>query len=70
MKLIKQSRAGLLVEDYGLALREAVQYLGEQYAVAVPVKSQPTYASVHGFFREERSWNQVVRKRRPVTSWH
>ena len=62
MKLINQSRARLPVEDYSLALRKAVQWLGERYVLAVPVKPVTTTATDHDFFRETRSWNQPVRR--------
>ena len=63
MKLINQSRARLPVEDYSLALRKAVQWLGERYVLAIPVKPATTGATDHGFFRETRPWNQPVGKR-------
>jgi hypothetical protein len=63
VKLNNQSRPRLPIEDYSLALRKAVQWLGKRYVLAVPVKPLTTCATDHGFFRETRPWNQPVRKR-------
>ncbi len=40
MKVINQSRSSLPVEDYSVAVRKAIQWLGERYLLAVPVKSR------------------------------
>jgi hypothetical protein len=64
VKLIYQSQPRLPIEDYSLALRKAVQWLGERYVLAVPVKPRTTTgATDEGFFRERRPWNQPVRRR-------
>jgi hypothetical protein len=40
MNAINQSRSSLPVEDYSVAVRKAIQWLGERYLLAVPVKSR------------------------------
>ncbi len=40
MKVINQSRSSLPVQDYSVAVRKAIQWLGERYLLAVPVKSR------------------------------
>ncbi len=40
MKVINQSRSSFPVEDYSVAVRKAIQWLGERYLLAVPVKSR------------------------------
>jgi hypothetical protein len=40
MSAINQSRAALPVEDYSVAVRKAIQWLGKRYLLAVPVKSR------------------------------
>jgi hypothetical protein len=63
MKLINRSLPRLPVEDYSLALRKAVQWLGERYVLAVPVKPRTADATDHAFFLKRRPWNQLVRGR-------
>jgi|HubBroStandDraft_1064217.scaffolds.fasta_scaffold867089_2 hypothetical protein len=63
MKMTNQSRPRLPTEDYSLALRNAVKWLGDRYLLAVPVKARTTAAGEHRFFLESRPWNQQVRRR-------
>jgi|HubBroStandDraft_1064217.scaffolds.fasta_scaffold132957_2 hypothetical protein len=56
MKLINDKRPRLPIEDYSIALRKAIAWLGERYVPAVPVKPRMTDPSDHAFFCESRPW--------------
>lgn len=62
MKLINESRPRLPLEDYSIALRKAINWLGERYVLAVPVKPHTPNASDYAFFRERRPWNKLHRR--------
>jgi hypothetical protein len=73
VKLINQSWPRLPIEDYSLALRKAVQWLGERYVLAVPVKPRRTDATDHGFssrrVRQDVTPNQrVLTRHGPIQS--
>ena len=60
MKLSKQDRASLPVEDYSRALRSAVAWLGDRYLLAVPVKARPVEPAASRYFGEGRRWHERV----------
>ena len=60
MKLTKQDRAPLPVEDYSRALRNAVAWLGDRYLLAVPVKAHPVERPASRYFGEAARWHERV----------
>jgi hypothetical protein len=60
MKLSKQDRARLPVEDYSRALRSAVAWLGERYLLAVPVKARHIDHAASRYFGQARRWHERV----------
>jgi hypothetical protein len=55
MKLMTQDRPRLPVEDYSVALRNAVSWLGKRYLLAEPVKARPVDQRPPRYFRSENT---------------
>jgi hypothetical protein len=53
MKLINDKRPRLPIEDYSIALRKAIAWLGERYVLAIPVEPGITDASDHTLMSRE-----------------
>jgi hypothetical protein len=71
MKLINDKRPRLPIEDYSIALRKAIAWLGERYVLAIPVEPGITDPSDHTFFRETAHGTRaasLVQNMPPATS--
>jgi hypothetical protein len=63
MKLMNQNRPRLPIEDYTLAIRNAVDWLGDRYLLAAPIKARPTAPTERRFYGEEQRWHPQLRER-------
>ena len=60
MKLISDNRPTLPVEDYSVALRNAIQWLAERYLLAVPVKARVPQEKGRRYFLDRQPWNHLA----------
>jgi hypothetical protein len=60
MKLLTQDRPKLPVEDYSVALRNAVSWLGKRYVLAEPLKARPLDQRPPRYFGERKRWHERV----------
>jgi len=60
MKLMTQDRPRLPVEDYSVALRNAVSWLGKRYLLAEPVKAHSIAQKLPIYFAEQEHWHDRV----------
>jgi hypothetical protein len=58
MKLMTQERSRLPVEDYSVALRNAIAWLGRRYVLAEPVKARTGENRQPHYFGERPQWHQ------------
>jgi hypothetical protein len=65
MKLVNHKPPRLPIDDYSIALRNAIAWLGDRYVLAVPVKPRMTDPSDYIFFCESRPW--ITRSRTGTT---
>jgi hypothetical protein len=63
MKLLTQERSRLPVEDYSVALRNAISWLGSRYLLAVPVKARASNQREPRYFGERPQWYKHVNER-------
>jgi hypothetical protein len=63
MKRLEQKPLPLPQFDYGLALRNAVSWLGDRYLLAVPATRRPE--EPRPFFVEPRRWHDSARAAGP-----
>jgi hypothetical protein len=67
MKRPKDASQPLPQHDYGLALQNAVSWLGDRYLLAEPVRRNVEHKP---FFVEPRSWHAMARPNRVGTLKH
>jgi hypothetical protein len=60
MKLLMQDRRRLPVDDYSVALRNAVAWLGKRYLLAEPVKARPVDQRPPRYFDERKRWHEGI----------
>jgi hypothetical protein len=60
MKLLTQDRPRLPVEDYSVALRNAVAWLGKRYLLAEPVKPPSVDQRPPRYFGERTYWDEGI----------
>jgi hypothetical protein len=60
MKLLTQDRPRLPVEDYSVALRNALSWLGKRYLLAEPVKAPPVDQRSPRYFGERKHWHEGI----------
>jgi hypothetical protein len=63
MKLMTQDRPQLPVEDYSVARRNALSWLGKRYLLAEPVKAHPVDHRPTRYFGERRHWHDRIEER-------
>ena len=61
MKRPKEPALPLPRFDYGLALRNAVSWLGDRYLLAEPVVKR--VAAQPAYFAEQPRWNEIQRRK-------
>jgi hypothetical protein len=60
MKLLTQDRPRLPVEDYSVALRNAVSWLGKRYLLAEPVKAPAVDQRPTRYFGERKYLHEGI----------
>jgi hypothetical protein len=64
MKLMTQDPPRLPVEDYSVALRNAVSWLGSRYLLAEPVKAHPVDQRLPRYYGAKQShWHERAGER-------